>query len=180
MRRPKHQTTNRSLARARTNKRERTHRLSSPLRHLSRPLSLDRPAIICYVRDSKLTAILAFCHSYALPGRVLTPGHTNCDQHDPCRKTISRCDNCDCFRWSLRFHQWTVAVAILFDYTRSYTLKVAFNCSGIQYFIPLTLALAINSISVGVCSCKYSQLKLYGWKHFSLDGITERYDNCLQ
>ena len=48
---------------------------------LSLSLSLSRlrsprPAIICYVRDSKLTAILAFCHSYVSPGRprVLTPG----------------------------------------------------------------------------------------------------------
>ena len=31
--------------------------------------SAPRPAIICYVRDSKLTAILAFCHSYVSPGR---------------------------------------------------------------------------------------------------------------
>lgn len=44
MRRPKHRTTNGSV-----------HPFS---------LSLVRPAIICYVRDSKLTGILAFCHSY--------------------------------------------------------------------------------------------------------------------
>lgn len=31
------------------------------------PLALGQPAIICYVRDSKLTAILASCHSYVLP-----------------------------------------------------------------------------------------------------------------
>ena len=56
-------------------------RARARLSFLSLSLSLSRlrsprPAIICYVRDSKLTAILAFCHSYVSPGRprVLTPG----------------------------------------------------------------------------------------------------------
>lgn len=42
----------------------------APSRALSLSLSVSQrpgPAIICYVRDSKLTAILASCHSYVLP-----------------------------------------------------------------------------------------------------------------
>jgi len=52
-------------------------------------LVLGQPAIICYVRDSKLTAILASCHSYVLPfispvgpeclPVLVAPGRSECE-----------------------------------------------------------------------------------------------------
>lgn len=41
--------------------------LPSALSVIPFPFALGQSAIICYVRDSKLTAILASCHSYVLP-----------------------------------------------------------------------------------------------------------------
>lgn len=66
--------------------------------------SAPRPAIICYVRDSKLTAILAFCHSYVSPGRpspdtwsrrtaIAIVGKDfllECDRSDRSRQTLQR------------------------------------------------------------------------------------------
>ena len=118
---------------------------SSLLFHLSLSLSpslslshsslllLDRPAIICYVRDSKLTAILAFCHSYVLAGRVLTPGRMNRDQHEPRTRILMR------WVWLL-----SIAVALslaeatagnlMHPLTLESTTEIRFTCRGNLWF----------------------------------------------
>ena len=106
--------------------------LSLSLSHSSL-LLLDRPAIICYVRDSKLTAILAFCHSYVLAGRVLTPGRMNRDQHEPRTRILMR------WVWLL-----SIAVALslaeatagnlMHPLTLESTTEIRFTCRGNLWF----------------------------------------------